>query len=110
MNIALRTEGAIAVALLTGAIDGKSAPQVQIELSPTIESFEKIILDLSEVSYLSSAGLRLLLLLHRQATAKEGKITLIGLSEEIADTMSMTGFSNFFDIADSLEAGLKALN
>jgi len=53
--------------------------------------------------------LRMLLLIYRQATAKEGRVVLVGLSDEIKDTMTMTGFLKFFVIADSLQNGLQAL-
>jgi anti-sigma B factor antagonist len=52
----------------------------------------------------------MLLLLYRQVASKKGKVVLAGVSEEIRDTMSMTGFINFFTLADSREAGLSALS
>jgi len=51
----------------------------------------------------------MLLLLYRQATAKDGKVVLVGLSDEIKDTMSMTGFLKFFVVTDSLDEGVRAL-
>jgi len=109
MNIEIKSEGATSVAVIAGDIDGKNAAQAQSELLPIIETSGKLLMDMSNVTFLSSAGLRMLLLLYRQATSKNGKVALIGLSEEIKDTMSMTGFLNFFIIADSMEEGIKAL-
>lgn len=109
MNIEVKTEGDIAIAVISGEIDSKTAPQAQEKLLPITIKYNKLVLDMSKVTFLSSAGLRTLLLLYRQTTAKSGKIVLIGLSEEIKDTMSMTGFLKFFVIANSLEEGLKAL-
>ncbi len=60
------------------------------------------------VVYLSSAGLRMLLLAYRQAAARESDLLLAGLSEEIRDTMEMTGFLDFFTTIDTVEAGLQA--
>lgn len=109
MNIEVRTEGNIAVAVISGEIDSKTAPQAQAELMPVTEKYNKLVLDMSNVTFLSSAGLRTLLLLYRQTTAKNGKVVLVGLSEEIKDTMSMTGFLKFFVVSNSLEEGLKVL-
>jgi len=109
MKIETKTENDIVIAAITGEVDGKTAPQAQAELMPITQKFRKIVLDMSGVTFLSSAGLRMMLLLFRQATAQNGKITLVGLSEEIKDTMEMTGFLKFFLVADSLEAGIASL-
>ncbi len=109
MDIEVRTEGNIAVAVISGEIDSKTAPQAEEKLLPVTGEHNKLILDMTKVTFLSSAGLRTLLLLYRQTTAKNGKIVLVGLSDEIKDTMSMTGFMKFFASEKSLEDGLKAL-
>ncbi len=69
-----------------------------------------MILDMHDVSYMSSAGLRVLLVMYRTITSKSGKVALIGLSEDIRDTMAMTGFLDFFTYQDTLEEGLEALS
>ena len=58
---------------------------------------------------MSSAGLRMLLLdlPHRQRP-EAARSVLVGLSDELEDTMSMTGFLNFFDHFDTLDAGAVA--
>jgi len=65
---------------------------------------------MTAVSYLSSAGLRMLLLLYRQTQARRSRIALVGLSEEIRDTMSATGFLDYFVTAENVEEGRKALS
>lgn len=109
MNIDTKIDGANVIATVQGDIDGKSAPQIQAELLAALQSGSRLLVDMQRVAYLSSAGLRMLLLLYRQVATKKGKVVLVGVSEEIRDTMSMTGFINFFTLADSREAGLSAL-
>lgn len=109
MAIETRIDGANVIATVSGEIDGKTAPQVQSELLAALQDGSGLIVDMRGVTYLSSAGLRMLLLLYRQIAAKKGKVVLVGVSEEIRDTMSMTGFINFFTLADTQEAGLIAL-
>lgn len=109
MTIETKIDGANIIATITGEIDGKSAPQVQGELLTALQAGNRLLVDMRGVTYLSSAGLRMLLLLYRQVAAKNGKVVLVGVSEEIRDTMSMTGFINFFTLADSMAAGLAAL-
>jgi len=86
-----------AVVTLTGALDGKTAPEVQSALAPVLGEFAVLVIDLTAVAYMSSAGLRVLLLIHRQLTAKKGRAILVGLSESLAETMRITGFLQFFE-------------
>jgi anti-sigma B factor antagonist len=58
---------------------------------------------------MSSAGLRALLSTYRQVTSQQVALVLVGLSEEIKDTMTATGFLNFFTVHDTVEIGLTAL-
>lgn len=58
---------------------------------------------------MSSAGLRVLLLLYRQVASHKGQIILVGLSPAILDTMSVTGFLKFFTVMDKIEAAMTAL-
>ena len=59
------------------------------------------VFDVTGVPYMSSAGFRLLLLIYRQVSLRGGKVAIVGLSEEIRDTMAVTGFLDFFTIAAS---------
>jgi anti-sigma B factor antagonist len=94
---------------LEGSIDGKTAPQVREEIRPALEGTSLAILDLTKVGYLSSAGLRLLLLVYREFASKNGKLVLVGVSEDIRSVMSHTGFLNFFTLTDTHAAAMEAL-
>ena len=96
--------------MITGEIDAKSAPEAKAKLMPAIDRSGRLLMDMSGVTFMSSAGLRILLQLYRQALARDGKVALVGLQEQIRDTMSMTGFLNYFAVADTLEEGLKRLS
>jgi anti-sigma B factor antagonist len=109
MMMNTKTIKEIAIVELTGDIDASTAPKIQAQVLPIIQSNNKILLDLSGVPYMSSAGLRVLLSLYRQTTAKNGSLVLVGISEEIEDTMSVTGFLDFFTVCKTLDAGLAAL-
>jgi len=98
------------VVKLVGDLDGSTAPNVQAEVMLLAVPNVKMILDMSEVSFMSSAGLRMLLVLYRTIISKNGKVILVGLSEDIRDTMSMTGFLDFFTYLQTLDDGLTALS
>ncbi|NJK39746.1 MAG: STAS domain-containing protein [Oscillatoriales cyanobacterium RM2_1_1] len=110
MNIQFKHQDEIAVIELAGDIDANTAPQVQQQITPLFKPESQLLLDLTRVSYMSSAGLRILLTLHRYATANHCRFVLVGLSEEVKDVMSVTGFLKFFITCNTVEAGLKQLN
>ena len=109
MEIKIQTIEDIQVAVLAGEVNSTTAPEVSEEILPLAQPGSKILLDMSGVSYMSSAGLRILLSLYRQTEAKSGKLVLVGLSEDLRDTMTVTGFLDFFTTSDTLEAGLALL-
>lgn len=109
MEISSRSADDATVVILQGELDGKTAPAAQQQIVPLIPAQGKIVLDMHQVGYMSSAGLRMMLLLYRQALAKDTKIALAGLSEEIRDTMSATGFLDFFVVSDTVDEGLSLL-
>ncbi|MBE9224586.1 anti-sigma factor antagonist [Phormidium sp. LEGE 05292] len=110
MDIKIENEEDVTVVKLEGDIDANTAPEVQDEVLPLAKPESKILLDMTEVPYTSSAGLRMLLSLYRQVSAKDGRLVLVGLSEEIKDTMSITGFLDFFTTSDNQEEALKVLS
>ncbi|MEB3227738.1 MAG: STAS domain-containing protein [Synechocystis sp.] len=109
MEISTQITNDIQVATLSGDIDANTAPIVTEKILPLVEAHSKILLDMSQVAYMSSAGLRMLLSLYRQATAQERQLVLVGLSEDVQDTMSVTGFLDFFKVAGSLEEGMQLI-
>jgi anti-sigma B factor antagonist len=94
---------------LEGTLDGSSATSAQAAIGPELQPGCRLVIDLSEVDYMSSAGLRLMLSIFRQVSGGGGKVAMTGLSEEIQDTMSLTGFLDFFTTADTMDGALQAV-
>lgn len=109
MNIELEEMDGVTVATLFGELDGRTAPLVQEKLMALPEPNGKALLDMSGVNYISSAGLRALLMLYRRMAANDGRVALVGLAENIKDVMVVTGFLEFFEDYDTLAEGLAAL-
>lgn len=99
----------VALVELIGDIDGNTASIVQEHVFPLAQPGGRILLDLTQVPYMSSAGLRMLLSVYRHIAGRDGQVVLVGLSEDIRDTMSITGFLDFFTTRDTLDSGLEAL-
>lgn len=109
MEINITSIDQITVITVIGDIDASTASTVQQEILPAAKEGSPVLLDLTQVPYMSSAGLRVLLSIYRQVIAQNIAFVLVGLSEEIQDTMSVTGFIDFFTICDTPEAGLNQL-
>lgn len=110
MNININHQSGVIIAEIKGEIDANTAPLIQEKVSPLFRPKTQLLLNLTHVEYMSSAGLRILLTLHRYATANHCQLILVGLSEEIADVMEITGFLNFFTTYNTVEEALEKLN
>ena len=83
-----------------GAIDGSSAPQLRDAITKVCTDGDLLLLDMQGVHFMSSAGLRVMLLLHRQLQQSDGRVVLVGLREPIYDAMEATGFLKYFETAE----------
>ncbi len=108
MDITVNSLERATVVAIAGDIDGKSAPQVQESVAPLVQPGCLVVLDLTRVAYMSSAGLRMILSTYRQAAGKKARLALVGVAPEIRETMAATGFIGFFAIYDTLDACLAA--
>jgi anti-sigma B factor antagonist len=96
--------GELTVITFDGSLDSDTAPSVRTDLERLIPEAGTAVLDLEKLTYLSSAGLRVLLLVHRRAQQSGARIVLIRLSPDVREVMSATGFLSFFEVADSEDA------
>lgn len=89
-------------AIFEGRLDTPAAVKAQQEVEPLIENADKtIILDCTNLDYISSSGLRLFLTIRKEAGAKGGKVIIENINEEIRKVFMMTGFYNLFDIRNA---------
>jgi anti-sigma B factor antagonist len=109
MQIAEYTRGPVTIVELVGEFDSLSAPESREELVRLASSGEPVLLDLTKTSYMSSAGLRVLLLIYRQAVGSGTPVALVGIPKLIHDVMAATGFIDFFSVTDTVDDGLDLL-
>ncbi|HII75830.1 MAG TPA: STAS domain-containing protein [Methanolinea sp.] len=87
-----------------GRIDAASAPMLEGELSKAIdEGHRRIVVNLSSVDYMSSAGLRVLLAAMKRLKKAEGNLVLCAMKPFVQEVFDLTGFSRIFTICDSEE-------
>jgi anti-sigma B factor antagonist len=109
MDISVKATQGVTVVEMAGELTWESVPEAEECILEAARAAGRVILDLTRVSFMSSAGLRLLLMVYRTVAARGGRAVLVGLSQDLADIMAYTGFLNFFTYHDTLEAGLARL-
>ena len=98
MTINKKTENETLILNLEGRLDTSSAPALENTLVPAFLEAKKIILDFSDLSYVSSAGLRVLLVGQKIAKEKGVPMTLVKVPEEIIEIFEITGFCDMLTI------------
>ncbi len=92
------TENGKLTLALGGRLDTATAPQLQEVLIPAFDEAEDVVLDFEKLAYVSSAGLRVLLMGQKEAKKKSGSLALRGVSEDIMEVLEMTGFADMLTI------------
>lgn len=82
---------------LTGRLDTITAPSLEAELKESLNDVTALIFDFAELEYLSSAGLRVVLLAQKIMN-KQGTMTIKNVNETIMDVFEVTGFSDILTI------------
>ena len=83
---------------LTGRLDTTTAPELEKELKASLDGVTTLTLDMEELEYISSAGLRVLLSAQKIMN-KQGEMKVIHVSETIMEIFEVTGFSDILTIA-----------
>ena len=84
---------------LVGRLDTPSSQEVSAKMEPVIsDASGTIILDCSQLEYISSSGLRIFLTVRTAAAAKGGKVIVKDINDDIRQVFMMTGFLNLFEV------------
>ena len=87
------------VATLIGELDTAAAPETEKALQPLWDSKGKdIVIDCTELEYIASSGLRLLLGILKQAQEVGSRVVLKNVNDVVKDVLDLTGFVALFDI------------
>jgi len=82
-----------------GIIDSTTAPDFEKEMLAAGGKTKNLVVNFAKVDFISSAGLRVLLLLHKKVAAAAGKMTLVNVNDDVREVFELTGFINVLDIA-----------
>lgn len=110
MNIKEIKSGNATVLIIEGRIDSGTSAILEKKLIAMIETdgVKDIAMDFSSMDYISSAGLRVLLMAAKKAGKLGGKVVLAGLSANVKEVFDISGFSNIFSIYASQDEAIKS--
>ncbi len=97
MTINKVKEGSNLTVGIAGRLDTITAPDLEKELSTALDGVETLVMDLADLDYVSSAGLRVLLSAQKTMN-KQGSMKLINVKSEIMEIFDVTGFSDILTI------------
>ena len=105
------SSGDMTILEISGHLDGTGAPELEKRCLPLFDrKGAKLLLDFSALDYISSAGLRGLLVLAKKARAGEGALAICSPSPMVREVMEISGFDKLLRLADSREAAAQAMS
>lgn len=97
MDVVKSRDGDSLNMVLTGRLDTSTAPQLEEDLATSLDGVASLTIDFTDLEYISSAGLRVLLSTQK-TMSKQGDMTLLHVSEPVMEVFDMTGFSSILNI------------
>ena len=99
MEITEETRGKVKIVGLRGRLDANSSPLVEKQLQTlTNRGEDRVVLNLSELTYISSLGLRVFIAVAKNIQKANGKLALAGLNDHIYEIFKIARFTNIFSI------------
>ena len=109
MGFTTAREGTTMIAMTEGRIDGANAREFQDSLEAAIDPADQaVILDLENLSYISSAGLRVILLAAKTLRKQNATLSVCSLSDPIRQVFEISGFDKIIPIHDTQAEAVKA--
>lgn len=84
---------------VSGRVDTVTAGELEAAASAAAEGKTELVLDLTDVEYVSSAGLRVMMALHKKMQAQAGALTVAHPNESVTDVLKMTKFDRILSVA-----------
>ncbi len=110
MEIKVDEKQDVLVVSVEGRLDAMTASKLENAISGYIDSIKKtIILDLNNLEYISSAGLRIVLLSAKKLKANKLELLISGLKDSVKDVFELSGFYSMFKIFETSEVALEKM-
>jgi len=83
---------------VTGCLDTTTSPELMSVFQSALEGVTALLIDFTDLEYVSSAGFRVLLVAHKKMMAVGGTMSIRGVRPAVREVFDMTGFSDIFTI------------
>ena len=93
MDIKLVSRGTEGEVLLIGRLDANSAPEAEEIFREIMGRFDRVVLNLQQLDYISSAGLRVIKVIHMGMKKKDGELVLTNAQKMVMEVFEMVGFA-----------------
>ena len=97
MTITEERNNNLVILKIEGRLDTTTAPTLEKTINEILDGVTELVLDMNQLTYVSSAGLRVLLSTQKKMN-KLGTMKLIGVCEEVMEVFEMTGFADILNI------------
>lgn len=98
MKIELQKDGNSLVIKLEGRLETSTAPQLQEIVEKELHDVMDLQIDMEQLEYVSSAGLRVLLFASKKMKAKQGNVNVCNVGEDVMEVFEITGFNDILNI------------
>ncbi len=97
MTITFQKKGAALTAKVSGRLDTSTAPDFEAQMTGALDGVTDLKIDFSELTYISSAGLRTLLILQKRMN-QQGSMKVTGVNDIVYEILEVTGFSDILTV------------
>ena len=109
MKIIVAQESGVALIQISGSLDSLTCDEGQVVFDEQLKNNQvRMVVDLSQVDYLSSAGLRVLLSALKNARERGGDLYLVGLQDSVRKVLNLAGFTSIFKIFPTIAEAIDA--
>lgn len=110
MEVKKRNENGIDILTPEGRIDTSTAKAFEEAVTSTLNDSMKVIVQFNKLDYISSAGLRVMLIAQKKMNAKQGKLILSDLPANIHEVFKMSGFDKILKICATMDESKQLIN
>jgi anti-sigma B factor antagonist len=99
--------GSVSIVTLVGTLDSRSAVTLEVDLKAAFEDAKSVVFDLTNVTYVSSAGWQVLLVVSKKFRQQDGTMHVVGMQESVRDVFELLGLGVLICAHQSIEAAMQ---
>jgi len=108
IKIDVTEKDSVLAVTVSGEVDAYTAPKLRESIFPLSEKENvKMEIDLTEVSYMDSTGLGVIVGVFKSVRSNNGEFRLVGLSDRLKRLFEITGLADIIDITSQIEGGVQ---